>query len=175
MTSGHNAPDNTCNTTPAAGALTWVLTVSSSSAVTSCLVAILTWPPHCIFAKYCQFTLPYKRLYHCLVLLCMTSFPVSLDFSLDCTLSVCLFGLPPCVSTSPLALLTLSLDLWNCLINSAYGFYFGFRLNSITTLKHIQVYDASALFATGSAWTVVYLLKCPSPSSKEMFVLVPNY
>ncbi len=47
-------------------------------------------------------------------------------------MSVCLFGLPPCVSTSPLALLTLSLDLWNCLINPAYGFYFGFRLNSIT-------------------------------------------
>ncbi len=113
MTSGHNAPDNTCNTTPAEGALTWVLTVSSSSAVTSCLVAILTWPPHCIFAKYCQFTLPYQAF------ISLSSSPVYDQFScflltslLDCTLSVCLFGLPPCVSTSPLALLTLSLDLW---------------------------------------------------------------
>ncbi len=60
----------------------------------------------------------------------MTCFPVSLDFSFG--LHFCLFGLPPCVSTSPLALLTLSLDLWNCLINPAYGFYIGFRLNSIT-------------------------------------------
>ncbi len=65
-------------------------------------------------------------------------------------MSVCLFGLPPCVSTSPLALLTLSLDLWNCLINPAYGFYFGFRLNSIT--EYFATNESSGGFSAPSSF-----------------------
>ncbi len=53
-----------------------------------------------------------KRLYHCLILLCLTSFPVSLDFSFG--LPFCLLGLPPCVSTSPLAFADTEFGLWNC-------------------------------------------------------------
>ncbi len=77
-----------CNTTPAEGALDWVLTVSSSSAVTSCLAAILTWPPHCILAKYCQFNLPLPSvLYHCLVLLFLLTSLLDCTFAcLDCLL-----------------------------------------------------------------------------------------
>ncbi len=98
------------NTTPAEGALARVLTVSSFSAATSCLAAIFTWPPHCILAKYCQSTLPYQAF------VSLSSSPVFDQFSCFswlllwiALLPVCLLGLPPCVSTSPL-----EFGLWNC-------------------------------------------------------------
>ncbi len=85
--------------------------MSSSSAVTSCLAAILTWPPHCIFPKYCQFTLPYQAFISLSSSPVYDQFPVSLDFSLDCTF-VCL----------PVWTASLCIDPTACFADTEFGF-----------------------------------------------------
>jgi len=96
-------------------------------------------------------------------------------------LLVCLFGLPPRVSTSPLALLTQSLDLCNCLINPAYGFYTGFRLTSNT--EYFAHNESSRGFSAPSSFRLServveqlphYIQSLPSPSTSTVRLALPD-